>query len=153
MALPNGIEPKPREKWIELGNSPDPAQRKQVTDVLRALGMASPDYMPLSTEERVAIIMKHQGEVAPTPEAKASSGGSKKDAVSKTDGGKVESGGGGGLTAADRAILKEVSEKLDKSIALQRKIHDLLVVQIFSDPKVKANAEDMDIKVELLGNG
>lgn len=152
MALPNGIEPKSREKWIELGNSQDAAQRKQVTDALRALGMASPDYMPLSTEDRVAIIMKHQGEGAPATETKASGGG-KKDAVSKAEGGKAEGGGGGGMTAADRALLKEVGEKLDTSIALQRKIHDLLVVQIFTDPKVKANAEDMDIKVDLLGNG
>jgi len=151
MGLPSGIEARTKEKWCELGNSQDAAQRKVVTDALRALGVASPDYMPLSTEDRVAIIMKRQEEGGGAATETKASGGGKKDAVKGTDSG--GGSGGGGMSAADRALLKGIDEKLDANNTLLRKVHDLLVVQIFTDPKVKANAEDMEIKVELLGNG
>lgn len=152
MALPNGIEPKSKDQWLALANSTDATQRKQVTDCLRGLGLSSPDYMPWDAAKRVDYIMEKQG-------ADAGGGGAKEEtkASSKKDKNEAASsgstGGGGGMTAADRALLKEVGEKLDTSIALNRKIHDLLVVQIFSNPQVKANAEEMDIKVDLLGNG
>lgn len=151
MALPNGIEAKSKDQWLALANSTDAAQRKQVTDCLRALGLSSPDYMPWDAAKRVEYIMEKQG---------ADGGGAKEETKTSTKKDKNESSaagsggsGGGGLTAADRALLKETSEKLGELLALNRKIHDLLVVQIFSNPQVKANAEEMDIKVDLLGNG
>lgn len=150
MALPNGIEPKTKDQWLVLANSTDAAQRKQVTDCLRGLGLAAADYMPWDAAKRVEYIMEKQGSDGGSKEEKASSKKDKNEAPASSD--KGDKGGGGGLTAADRAMLKEIGEKLDANLALNRKIHDLLVVQIFSNPQVKANAEEMEIKVGLLGN-
>lgn len=146
MSLPAGFENRTEKEWKSLASDTDAAKRKQVTDLLRALGLSAPDYMPWSPDQRVAYIMEKQGaEAAAKSEPKAATG-----KASKTEGG--AGGGGGGMTDADRALLKSAIETGESNAVLLRKVHDLLVVQIFSAPEVKANAEDMDIKVELLGN-
>lgn len=134
------IEAKSREEWLKLANSADATQRKQVTEALRTLGLSSAEFMPMDAAARVDYIMSKQG----GGEEKKTE--SKKDANTATGGGKAASGGGGGLTDEDRKLLKE-------NVALGRKIHDLLVVIALTDPKVKGNAEEMDVKLELLGNG
>lgn len=139
MALPTGIESRSKDEWLKLANSQDAQQRKVVSNCLKELGLAPADYMPWDADKRVGYIMEKQGEGGGT--AAAPSGGGKKD---KAGGG--ESSGGGGLTAADRAMLQENTTVL-------RKVHDLLVVLALSTPAAKANAEEMDVKLELLGNG
>jgi hypothetical protein len=141
------IEAKSREEWLKLASSSDAVQRKQVTEALRTLGLQSAEFMPMDAQARVDYIMSKQGDVGSGGGTKTES---KKDAATPPSG-KAE--GGGGMSAADRALLKSINEKLDENKALLSKVHDLLVVQIFTDPKVKSNAEDMDVKVALLGNG
>jgi len=148
MPLPNGIEARSREEWLKLANSSDPSVRKQVTDVLRELGLSAPEYMPMSPDARVDYIMKKQEEGSGAATTTTSTPTIKKDKNTA-----AASSGGAGLSAADRALLTEINEKLDRSLALQSKIHDLLVVQIFTDPQVKSNAEELGVKVSLLGNG
>ena len=137
MGLPNEIASKSREKWLELASSSDPTQRKQVTDVLRACGLGSPDYMPWDAERRVNFIMDKQG---------AEEGGATKKKGAAAPSTSSSNGAGGGGSNA------EVMKALEENTQLLRIIHDLLVVQIFSNPQVKANAEEMEIAVKLLGN-
>lgn len=137
MGLPAGIESKTREAWLELANSADAAKRKVVTDALRALGKASTEYMPWNADTRVTYIMDAQGS--------GGGGGETKTSGTKD---KVEQGssGGGGVDAATKKIIAELD-------ARTRKVHDLLVILVLSTPAAKANAEEMEIKLELLGNG
>jgi len=141
MGLPAGIEKRSREAWLELANNSDAAKRKVVTDALRALGKSSTDYMPWDAATRVQHIMDAQG----ADEGGGAKASSAKDKVDSSEGTK-SSGGGGGVDAATKKAIAELD-------ARTRKIHDLLVVLVLSTPSAKANAEEMEIKLELLGNG
>lgn len=137
------IEAKSRDEWMKLASSADAVQRKQVTEALRALGVNASEFMPMDAAARVDYIMSKQGE----PGGQTSS---KKDAAAPPS---SDKGGGGGMSAADRAMLKGISEKVAENNTILRKVHDMLAIQILSQPAVKANAEESDIKIELLGNG
>lgn len=152
MALPDTYkqyESFTEAQWLELANSADAAKRKIVANCIRDLGVAPSDYMTWDAAARVAYILS-KAEPEPAAASTGKTGGGKGKASATTATASSTSTAGVGI---DPAVIKELNDKLDENNALLRKIHDLLVVQIFSDPKVKANAEEMDVVVDLLGNG
>ena len=147
MALPAPHKPMTREEWLKLAKDPDPQKRKPVANCLRDLGVAPSDYMPWDAEARVDYIMKAQDEGG-------GSSGDEKPASSKgkADDGKAISGGGS-LDAATKKQIAATAEGVAELDKRTRKIHDLLVILVLSTPAAKANAEEFDVELKLLGNG
>jgi hypothetical protein len=148
MALPTGYEERTRDEWLKLASDSDAQKRKIVSNCVRDLGVLPTDYMGWDPETRVDYIMKHQEgakKAAPAAEPEET-GKAKKGKASESA---ASAGGGGGLTAADRAMLKGLDEKLDALTELNTKIHNLLVVSVLSSKSAKENAEEMDVELPL----
>jgi hypothetical protein len=151
MALPNEFaeyESFSKEQWMEVASSTDPIRRKVVANCLRELGVAPADYMGWDAATRVDFIMsKAEPKKADTGSGKTSGKGK---AAATPSASAAPAAAVGGI---DPAVIAELQEKVEYNSKLLTKVHDLLVVLIYSNPAAKANAEELDVDVNLLGNG
>jgi len=162
MTLPSGHESRTRAEWMAIAEDIDPAKRRAVSDVLRALKVEPTNYMGWSVSEKIDFIMAAQGEEKATaaPEEKP-----KKTKAAPAAAPAETKKAANGVSAASAEVLelKATVERLEERIEdlqdTQAKLmglcadaHFLVRILVQSDKKLKTNSEEPDLQEALYGN-
>ena len=150
MGLPEGYEEMSKEAWLALAKSGDAAERKQVSNCLRALGYDPPMFLTWNAEDRVAKVLEHQDgkKKGGKSTGKSTGKGANKNKTSS----KSSSGGGG--SSADLEALEgkiegleakvvELGEALDVQMDYTREIHTMMRVFFQGDETSKNNLDEL----------
>lgn len=153
MALPDGFEEKSKDDWMALATSGDAAERKQVSNCLRALGYDPPMFLTWKATDRVAKIMEHQEGGGSKKSSKSSSskkGANKSKAASKSSkSSSSDSGATVDLSETNEKIealeakVAEQGEALDVMMDYVRETHTMMRVFFQSDEDAKNNLEEL----------
>ena len=162
MGLPEGFEEKSKEDWMALAKSGDAAERKQVSNCLRALGYDPPMFLTWDAKDRVAKVMEHQdgsggkkasgGKTSGKTSGKAANKNKTANKSKTSSGGGGGGGGGGGnvdlgpleeKVEALEAKVGELGDANDVAMEYIRETHTMMRVFFQSNEDAKNNLEEL----------
>ena len=146
MALPDGVEPRSAEKWMEIAKGKESLQRKPIIEALRLSGVSPTTYMQWSAEQKVTYVMELQGE---TPKKTAGASAKTSGVTPKTAASNGTAAGGGDAKLSAR--IEELSTKVDELTTFIRDAHYLVRVLVQSNADVAANVDDTDLQDVIYG--